>query len=634
LSLSEKVLSRFLDNHELLPPFRVIFNFDALCTQIGHEDPETVEALYAMIKGITAWMPDGYKITEAELKEHVDARSDKSTMTIPLHEVMNVSGSLASILFYFVYEIKSDEHYPLRKQLMENENRYHKVSMYERRKKFIPPPTQVKEEPVALINIYLKGTPFYDFFMYTQVPFRIPRKTFASHGIILAPPNHGKTQLLGSLVAGFLNETQPVGCFVLDPHGDLFNTLRTRVDSSRLVCLDPDTSPPPLNFLDFGNSTEAQTLQTFSYLMSSLSGGMSDKQGAIVPYLLKLLKRIPGASLETLRLIVDEKVKGAVQSQFASVIASLPDVDQGFFHNQFYSSRMQETKDAIGWKLYAALSNETFRKMFSARTNSFDAWKAMQERKVVLVKGSENTLGEAGAPIFLQFIVAQAMQASFRRAALPNDEEHRPLCLLIIDEAKHVFNDQTERILTECRKWNLGFLAATQLISQIPENVRTAIYGATAIKISGPVASNDATQLAREMYATPDFIRGMKAKERQGAHWAFYVTGLTDKAADVYVPYGSLETLPVINPHGQGMTFESYEEEDEEDPYEGIYLETHEGPSKPEPSRGYANIPAEADTTTLSQHEDGHIIHQPVQKAPKMDTSQSPDEPLTSKKKW
>src|SRR5207249_7438909 len=116
---------------------------------------------------------------------------------------------------------------------------------------------------------------------------------------------------------------------------------RERIDPGRLVILDPDANPPALNFFDFGTSTQAETLQTFSYLMSSLSGGLSDKQGAIVPYLLKLLRKIPDASLETLRLIVDEKVKGAQHSAFAEYIASLPNVDQGFFHSQFYTARMQ-----------------------------------------------------------------------------------------------------------------------------------------------------------------------------------------------------------------------------------------------------------------------------------------------------
>jgi len=50
------------------------------------------------------------------------------------------------------------------------------------------------------------------------------------------------------------------------------------------------------------------------------------------------------------------------------------------------------------------------------------------------------------------------------------------------------------------------------------------------------------------MYTDPTFIRSMKAKERSHADWAFYVNGMTDKAARVRVPYGTLEKLPVIIP--------------------------------------------------------------------------------------
>jgi hypothetical protein len=575
MSYAKSFLSRIHDLHRY-PPLIFFRKLHAICIELDAMDAfdaQAEEQIALCFIAIILKLPDQFRMTLPEfLAEGQRWMADEGAYnrgpTIPLHDLLPVAECILHIHSFFCDGPIRDLGLfaQMRRQLFLNQASYHRVSVVDVQRGRAPLVTDVDEEPEDLVAQFLGGTPFYHLFQI-QVPYKIPMKTFASHGIILAPPNHGKTQLLGSLISGFLKDDDTPGLFVLDPHGDLYNVLRQRIGSDRLVALDPDTNPPPLNFFDFGNSTEAQTLQTFSYLMSSLSGGMSDKQGAIVPYLLKLLRRIPDASLETLRLVVDEKVKSPNASVFASAIAALPTVDQGFFHNQFYSSRMQETKDAIGWKLYAVLSNNTFREMFSAKRNSFDAWEAMQQRKVVLVKGSENTLGEAGAPIFLQFIVAQAMQASFRRAALPNDEEHRPLCLLIIDEAKHVFNDQTERILTECRKWNLGFLAATQLISQIPENVRTAIYGATAIKISGPVASSDASQLAREMYTTPDFIRGMKAKERSHADWAFYVNQMTDKAAKVRVPYGTLEKMPVVNPRGEGMSFDLEDDQEEENPF-------------------------------------------------------------------
>lgn len=560
--------TRFWDGLHAFPPFELFWQTTILARHFDLTFPYNrllEEALYKSVFHVYMALPKSLQLTKAEIiraGEEWEANEwqTKPGLTVPLHDVIDVPNCIMHVMSNFVYDTamrSGDVATPLRQQLQKNELQAAGVSQYEARTKGLTLLHQHEMEPREHLYAAFKDTPFLEFFN-VQVPFKIPRKTWASHGIILAPPNHGKSQLLGALICDFLSDgSRPVGLFVLDPHGDLYNTLRTRVPPDRLVVLDPDTNPPPLNFLDFGTSTEAQTLQTFSYLMSSLSGGLSDKQGAIVPYLLKLLRKIPDASLETLRMIVDEKVKRIEQSAFHQFIVSLPTVDQGFFHNQWYTGDMQKTKDAIGWKLYAALSNETFREMFSAKTNSFDAWEAIQNRKVVLVKGSENTLGEAGAPIFLQFIVAQAMQAAFRRSNLPDDEKHRPLCLLIIDEAKHVFNNQTERILTECRKWNLGFLAASQLISQIPENVRTAIYGATAIKISGPVSDSDAEQLRKEMYCTKEFIRSMASVERSHAEWAIHVSP-NKKAMRVRCPYGILEKLPKQKPLDDAQMFQRF----------------------------------------------------------------------------
>jgi hypothetical protein len=410
-------------------------------------------------------------------------------------------------------------------------------------------PSDCKLPAEEKIVAYLRDTPSLAL-VATTVPFSIPRKTFASHGIILAPPNHGKTQLLGTLIANFLRDENPVGIVLLDPHGDLFNTCLSvgKADPSiaaRLVVLDPDTAPPALNFLDFGTSTQAETLQTFSYLMSSLSGGLTDKQGAIVPYLLKLLRQIPDASLETLRLAVDEKVKKVEQSQFAAYISALPLVDQGFFHNQFYSTDMQVTKNAIGWRLYSALASDAFREMFSAPNNTFSADDAMRDRKVVLVKGSRTALGDEGMKVFLQFIVAQFFSAALRRDRIPQDQRH--LCVMLVDEAHHVFNSQTANILTECRKYGLGWLGASQVVQQIPDEVKAAIYGATAIKIAGPVSDKDAEALSREMYTDKHFIRSMKAREREGADFAVHVAGLTPHALKLSIPYGTLEAMPLLN---------------------------------------------------------------------------------------
>jgi len=425
----------------------------------------------------------------------------------------------------------------------------------EHRKPFIT--ADVSELPaVELVEAYLKDTPFQQIFQ-TQIPFTIPRKTYASHGIILAPPNHGKTQLLGAICHGFLQEPDPPGLFVLDPHGDLLRKIE-KLDlfhpehgrlRDRLLILDPEdpAGPPALNFLDLGTQQlDASTYETFAYLMSSLSSELTTKQGTAVAYILMLLRAIPGSTIDTLRQVMEEKAKTLDHSKYAPIIRGLDPLVQDFFANQFFNpGAMGETRQQINRRLYTVLANDTFRRMFSAPRNSFDAYEAMQQKKVVLINGARNALRAEGSGVFLRFMVAQFLSAAFRRAAIPEDQRH--LCVLVVDEAHHIFDQQTESILTECRKFGLGFLAATQLIEQMEQSVKAAVYGATAIKIAGPVSYGDAQALGREMYCDGDFIRSMKAVEWQHAAFAVFVRGMTDKAIRLTVTYGTLENAPLMS---------------------------------------------------------------------------------------
>lgn len=424
----------------------------------------------------------------------------------------------------------------------------------EHRKPFVTADTSELPGP-ELVAAYLGGTPFEQIFN-TQIPFTIPRKTYASHGIILAPPNHGKTQLLGAIAHGFLQEPDPPGLFVLDPHGDLLRKIET-LDvfhpeqgrlRDRLLILDPEdpAGPPALNFLDLGTQhVDAATYETFTYLMASLSSELTTKQGTAVAYILMLLRAIPGSTIDTLRQIMEEKAKTIDRSKYATAIRSLDPLVQDFFENQFFNQQMSETRQQINRRLYTVLANDTFRKMFSAPRNAFDAYEAMQQKKVVLINGARNVLRAEGSSVFLRFMVAQFLSAAFRRAAIP--EEQRHLCVLMVDEAHHIFDHQTEAILTECRKFGLGFLAATQLVEQMEQSVKAAVYGATAIKMAGPVSFADAQALGREMYCSGDFIRSMKATERKQTDFAVFVRGMTDQALRLTIPYGTLENAPQMD---------------------------------------------------------------------------------------
>jgi hypothetical protein len=325
------------------PPPSFLSEVAVVCSDIEYHqilDQGLTNAFLALLEHL----PSSYFVSAEELRRisRVGDEYLNSVPTVPLYEALDDCGRAIydfAMTIMLHPEIKALDLIPdIRRQLLSNECEMNGLSSYERRRTRVPESYERDEPPDKLSWLYFHDTPFIKLFNI-RIPFRIstehtpdkPSK-WASHAVALGPSGAGKTQLLQCFCADFLKED--IGFFFLDPHGDAFHKLTQRVEQSRLIVLDPDTNPPALNFLDFSGSTEAQTLQTFSYLMSSLSGGMSEKGGALVPYLLKLLRKVPQASLETLRLIVDEKVKRPEQSQFASAVAALPAVDQGFFHTQ------------------------------------------------------------------------------------------------------------------------------------------------------------------------------------------------------------------------------------------------------------------------------------------------------------
>jgi hypothetical protein len=402
-----------------------------------------------------------------------------------------------------------------------------------------------------LVETYLRGTPFRDLFT-ADVPLAIPDKAFREHAAIFAPSGHGKTQLLQNLICQFIDTPDPPAMFIMDSQGDMLRKIESLEVFSgrlrdRLIILDPeDVLPPALNFFQMGTrgrSYDPQVNELFSYLFAAIDSDLTAKQGTAVTYLLKLMRALPSATIETLKDVMEEPVKGLEASRYATAIAGLDRITQDFFRNQFFDkSAMGGTRQQVARRLYTILGNPKFVEMFAAKENRFSARAAMEEKKIVLVNTSQRLLGQEASAVFGRFFIAQCLAAAYERADLPEAERH--LAVLVIDEASEYFDAKTERILSQARKYGLGLVFATQYLDQMPLIVKAAMNANTAIKLAGPVGSSDAMMLAREMYTSGEFIRSMRARDQQYAEFACHVRGLTSAAVRLTVSYGVLERQP------------------------------------------------------------------------------------------
>lgn len=548
MSLAEGVAEDVLDRLERFPPSSLLFALFQLCEAIDEPDHPTLrQAISLWFRAVVQRLPESFTTTRLQYYTARDWDTPYSGPSVPLSELIDIGDCILSVQGHFQEDyhrlMDLDLCNTLRAQLRNNNAAAHSLSLYQVRRTRVPGPHELDWEPERLIESFLKDTPFRDFF-YTQVPFRIPRSLWPSHMFALAGSGWGKSQLLGTIFREAIEDPYPRTVILFDPHaqkpGSVFELALERVPRDRLVVIDPSSrSPPEIGLMDFGVLSQHDALETFRFLLSSLAQGLSPKQETALPSLFELLSKIPNASLVTLHEIITEQKQKGQSLKYADAIAQLDDVHRDFFDRLFYSGNYQETKDALQWKLLAALGRPTFKKMFSATSNSISMDAFLERPTVVLVNGAEQSLGKEGMRIFLLFLIGQYYAAAKRRKA-------RHLAMCLVDEAWMVLQSPLiADMLVELRGFNCSLVCMTQIWSQVAEPVRPAILGSTAIKAVGAIQHNDASVFSNEMFTTVQNIRGLKPYYGPGssAQWAVHLTGMS-KAQVVSVPYGTLAAMP------------------------------------------------------------------------------------------
>jgi hypothetical protein len=469
---------------------------------------------------------------------------------VPLYVLIPEPRRLITLVhhYFFSPEIGDDPVFPaLRRTLRNNMVR---ASGFDPEtfdwKRRITMPADFEGSDVKALETYLADTPFLALFA-DPVPFSIPDKAYREHGALFAPSGHGKTQALQSIIVSFLERPDPPAMFIIDGLGTMLDKIaRLAVFDSRLkdrlIIIEP-RDVPALNFFQMKGGSDAQQIELFTYLFTAIDQSLSTKMATGVRFIVQLMQAIPGATVQTMREIMEEPAKSVDGSKYAREIMSLDPLAQAYFRNQFFNpSAMKVTRESIASRLYTVLGNPTFNQMFSAPANVFDALSAMQERKIVLINTDRFYLGDDASAVFGRFFIAQCLAAALARAPIPPDERH--LALLVVDEAKDYFDAKTEKILSDARQFGLGLLFATQFVEQLPEGVRKAMYNNTAIKMAGPITHNEAVTFAREARTTPEFLRSMISVDRRYTEIATYVRNYTPQAVKLTIPYGILEGRP------------------------------------------------------------------------------------------
>lgn len=489
----------------------------------------------------------------------------------------NLPEVLDRLLITFFDDDVSNAHLfdPLRQCFDDNALRASGIPAEKRREaagKAIFPSNQKNKSPEFLIQAYLQGTPFLQFF-HSPLPFAIPFPARFEHTHVVGGTGHGKTQLLQFLInhdlVRSLEDNRSV--VVIDSQGDLIRTISrlayfnpgaAKSLADRFVLVDPNDVEHPvcLNMFDFNRDRLSgyapvdrekilnATIELYEYFFGALLGAeLTQRQGLIFRYLARLLIEIPDATIHTLRELMEDG------ERFRPYMEKLTGTARSFFATRFFDRQFNETKKQILTRLWGVMSNASLERMFSHPKNKVDIFELLNEGKIILINTAKDLLGQEGSAIFGRFFIALIAQAAVQRAALPPHE--RRSSFVYIDEAQDYFDENISNLLHQARKYRVGLTFAHQNLDQLGAGLRSSVLASTSIKFAGGVSAKDANVLESELRCSADFLMSQK-KERDYTEFACHVRNFTARALSVHIPLGYVESLPTMNAAEQAVLFE------------------------------------------------------------------------------
>lgn len=328
------------------------------------------------------------------------------------------------------------------------------------------------------------------------------------HIYLIGKTGTGKTTLLLNLVRQ--NAEHNEGLCLIDPHGDLAETLASSDECAGAIYWDLSDTMPAFTFNPLRKPPAAYLTLAASGLLDAMKHLWSDAWGVRMEHILRnvflALLEACGATLHDVpRMLTDKTFR-------AGVLARVSNEKVLDFWNEEYAAwparlRIDATAP-IQNKMGALLSDPLMQKLFSGSGTHISFRKAMDEGKTIIINLAKGKLGSDTSGLLGAMLVSQIGLAAFSRADTP-EADRRPF-FLYVDEFQNFTTLSFTVMLSELRKYAVGLVLAHQYIHQLKPDIREAVFGNCGTLISFRVGGSDAPYLVREFepeFDTRDLMR-------------------------------------------------------------------------------------------------------------------------------
>ena len=314
------------------------------------------------------------------------------------------------------------------------------------------------------------------------------------HMHLIGASGSGKSTLLLSLIKQDMERGQ--GLCVIDPHGDLINSVVENIPESRMndvILFDPSDVDYPIGF----NILQARSQLEKNILSSDLVATfrrMSTSWGDVMDSvlanaILAFVESDRGGTLFELKRFLVEK---DFRTKF---LESVTDEGVVYFWENEFPLIAGKPQASILIRLDAFLRQSLIRNIVCQKENKLDFRGIMDSRKILLIKLSQGLIGQENAYLLGTMLVSRLYQAAISR----QDSHDRPHFWLYLDEFHHFITPSMESILSGTRKYNLGLVLAHQEFRQLQarsQEVASSVLSNCYTRICFRLGDTDAEKFA------------------------------------------------------------------------------------------------------------------------------------------
>jgi hypothetical protein len=320
------------------------------------------------------------------------------------------------------------------------------------------------------------------------------------HTYIIGKSGTGKTTLIANMAIDDIRKGR--GVAIIDPHGDLCQTVLDYIPASRIndCCYFNPADPDfvyPLNVLEAENDSQKElvasgVISIFKKLYGNVSWG--PRLEHILRNAVLTLVNTPGSDLtHIVEILTNRNYRDKVVSGLKNQTLI------NFWKNEFDRMDDKFQNEAVAPilnKVGQFISSTNIRNTIAHPKSKIRIEEIMNQKKILIADLSTGKLGEDNSALLGAMLITQIQLSAMNRVF--QSESERSDFYLYVDEFQNFATEAFIKILSEARKFKLNLIVANQYMAQLDRTIQDANFGNVGSLMSFVVGNQDAFILQKE----------------------------------------------------------------------------------------------------------------------------------------